>query len=119
MASYVDIIEGVNLKDQKVLTLPPFTLVSKYWVKDGIASDQTLNVEVSRKIAGKTNRTVLQEMSFPLDTKGENILIQLDVENLVLEEAGLWEIEVRWKLKDNGSWKKGTTIPLKVDVGKV
>lgn len=117
MASYIDIIEGVTLKDSKSIILPFFTLVSKFWVRDGIENDQTLEVEVSRHIADK-KRIILQEMNFPLDIKGENILIQLEVENLTLEETGLWEIEVRFKLRNNGKWKKGTTIPLKVTAEK-
>lgn len=114
LASYVDIIEGVTLKKSKILSLPPFTLVSKYWVKDGIEDGQTLEIEFSKKKSTQTKRNVLQEMSFPLERKGENILIQLEVNNLAIEEAGLWEFEVRWRLKESGNWKKGAVIPVKV-----
>ncbi len=118
MASYIDIIEGLTLQDTDQLQLPPFTLVSKFWVKNGLQDDQTLQVEVSRKITDKQKRHILKVMDFSLDEKGTNILLQLSIENLVLEKIGIWEIEVRWRIMGSKNWKKGTTIPLNISIEK-
>jgi len=116
LSSYIDVIEAIVLKKAEKILLPRFTLISRYGVKDGIADNQELEVEVSRKKSGASKRIKLQSMSFPLTEKGESILVQLDVMGLILENDGLWEFDVRWKLKDSGKWKKGTSIPLKVSI---
>lgn len=116
LASYIDIIEGISLEKSDKYTLPLFLLVSKFWIKDGIKDNLILEVEVSRKKESETKRIPLKHMEFPLDRKGENILIQLEIKNLVLEDAGVWEFDVRWRIKDTGSWKKGAVIPLKVSI---
>ena len=55
LASYIDIIEGMKMKIKvgKAITLPPFNLISKFWIEDGIEDNQTLIVELSRKKAGQ------------------------------------------------------------------
>lgn len=114
LASYIDIIEGVHLKDPKNFKLPLFSLVTKFWVKDGLADNQILEVKISKKKTGKTNWKDLQTLHIPLEQKGENLLIDLKVENLDIEEIGLWEFEIKWRLKDGGNWKKGAIVPFNV-----
>ncbi len=118
LASYIDVIEGITLTESEKITLPPFTLVSKFWIKNGIEDNKILDIEVLRRKTGKTRSILLQEMSFPIEKKGENILINLEVQNLTLESAGLWEFEIRWRIKDVGNWKKGSIIPLNVIIQK-
>lgn len=116
MPSYIDIIDGITLSSSEKLKLPPFVLVSKFWVKSHPVKEQKLMVEVSRKFGQKSNRIVMQEMDFEVGGKGENILIQLGIENLVVEEAGIWEFEVRWKLSDDKNWRKATSVPISVKI---
>lgn len=114
LASYIDIIEGITLRDPNNFKLPLFSLVTKFWIKDGIEDDQILEVKVSRKKNKKGKWINLQTIQIPLDKKGENALVELKVENLDIEEPGLWVFDVKWRLKDSGNWKKGANIPFKV-----
>lgn len=115
LASYIDIYEGITVNNPDHLRLPIFYLVSRFWVKEKIGDGQILLVEVSRSLPSKSKkRIVMQEMDFPLEKKGETFQLNLEVENLVVEETGLWEFEVRWKLKNAGNWKKGASIPIHV-----
>jgi len=114
LASYIDIIEGVHLKDPKNFKLPLFSLVTKFLVKDGLADNQILEVKISKKKTEKTNWKDIQTLHIPLEQNGENLLIDLKVENLDIEEIGLWEFEIKWRLKDGGNWKKGAIVPFNV-----
>lgn len=116
MASYIDLIDGISLSNPDNLKLPPFVLVSKFRRTEELSVNQKLLVEVSRKIHSKSKRTVMQVMDFEIGQKGENLLIQLAVENLVVEQAGDWELEVRWKLEKGKTSKKAASVPLGVSI---
>ena len=119
LASYIDIIEGVNLKDPKNFKLPLFSIVSKFWVKDGIGDDQILEIKISKKKSEKNKLEELQIVEIPLDRKGDNFLLDLKVGNLDIKETGLWVFDIKWRLKDSGTWKKGAIIPFKVSISEL
>lgn len=116
LASYLDIIEGVNLKDPENFKIPTFSIVAKFWVKDGIGDDQILEIKISKKKSEKNKLEELQIIEIPLDKKGDNLLVDLKVENLDIKETGLWVFDIKWRLKDGGTWKKGSIIPFKVSI---
>jgi len=119
LASYIDIIEGVTLKEPKNFKLPIFSIVTKFWVKNGIGDDQILEIKISKKKSKKNKLEVLQIVEIPLDKKGDNLLLDLKVENLDIKETGLWVFDTKWRLKDSGTWKKGATIPFKVSISEL
>ena len=116
LSTYLDIIEGITLKKSKLIKIPPFSLVSRFWIKDGLENNETLELNISRKIDGKTKEVAIQTIPLKLESKGSNILVDCKIENLVLETPGLWTFDVKWRIQGNSKWKKIDSIPFKVNI---
>lgn len=116
LASYIDILQEVTTRNADKIRIPSINIVSKFWVKEGIEDNQVLELKFLKKKNDKSKWNEIETIQLPLERKGDNLLIDFRIENLIFEESGLWEFEVRWKLKESHKWNKTPTIPFKVSV---
>jgi hypothetical protein len=114
LTSLMDIVDTAHAGPDDKLSLPPFKLFSK-WGKSVLENEkERFEVKLSLSGPSLSRNKQLDKFNVEIPEKASGVTIILELGTIDLKEAGLWFVNIDFRISPKSKWKEACSLPFMV-----